>query len=138
MDDYSVDGPNWVQKTYTVTAPATAAKIRYQIRGYHQDGTGGGYIYYDNLSFVDNTVAGVKDTTIEGLEMFPNPTENVLNITSANNAEKSVAIYDMLGKQVINTTVSNGTVDVSNLSAGIYVVTITEEGKTATKKLIKK
>ncbi|PZR11665.1 MAG: hypothetical protein DI539_20525 [Flavobacterium psychrophilum] len=138
LNDYSVDGPNWVQKTYTVTAPANASKIRYQIRAYHQDGTGGGYIYYDNLSFVDNSVAGTNDNTIEGLQMFPNPTENILTITSANNAEKSVIVYDMLGKQVINTTVANGTIDVSNLNAGIYIVNITEEGKTATKKLIKK
>lgn len=139
LDDYSVDGAAWVQKTYTVTAPAGASKIRYQLRSYHQDGTGGGYIYYDNLSFKDNTVAGVKDNTIEGLQIFPNPlSDNMLNITSATNAEMNVAIYDMLGKQVINSKVNNGNVDVANLSAGIYVVTITEEGKTATKKLIKK
>jgi hypothetical protein len=139
LDDYSVDGSAWVHKTYTVTAPEGAAKIRYQIRAYHQDNVGGGFIYYDNLSFVDNSVAGTNDNTIEGLQMFPNPlSDNMLNIASSTNAEMNVAIYDMLGKQVINSKVSNGTVDVANLSAGIYVVTITEEGKTATRKLIKK
>lgn len=136
--EYSEDGSSWVHKTVTVTAPAGAAKIRYQVRAYHQDGIGGGYIYYDNLSFVDNTTAGVNENTIEGLQMFPNPTSDILNITSANDAEKNVVIFDMLGKQVVNTKVSNGTIDVSNLSAGIYMVNITEEGKTATKKLIKK
>lgn len=139
LDDYSTDSSTWVNKTVTVTAPAGAAKLRYQVRGYHQDGLGGGFIYYDNLSLVDNTIAGVNDNTIEGLQMFPNPvSENILNIISSNTAEKTVAIYDMLGKQVINTTVNNGTVDVANLSAGLYIVNITEEGKTATKKLIKK
>ena len=139
LSDYSVDGANWVNQTVTVTAPEGAAKIRYQIRAYHQDGASGGFIYYDNLSFVDNTTAGVNDNNIEGLLMFPNPvSDNVLNITSSANTEKTVAIYDMLGKQVLATTVNNGTVDVSNLTAGIYVVNITEEGKTATKKLIKK
>jgi hypothetical protein len=139
LNDYSVDGAAWVHKTVTVTAPAGAAKIRYQIRAYHQDGLGGGFIYYDNLSFTDNTTASVNDNTIEGLQMFPNPvSDNILNITSSNNADKTVAIYDMLGKQVLNTTVNNGTVDVANLSAGLYIVNITEEGKTAVKKLIKK
>lgn len=139
LDDYSVDGAAWVHKTVTVTAPAGAAKIRYQIRAYHQDGLGGGFIYYDNLSFTDNSTGGVNDNAIEGLQIFPNPVSgNILNITSSNNADKAVAIYDMLGKQVLSTTVNNGTVDVANLSAGLYIVNITEEGKTAVKKLIKK
>jgi hypothetical protein len=42
----------------------------------------------------------------------------------------------MLGKEVVNTNVVNNTVNVSNLTSGIYIVKITEEGKTSTKKLI--
>lgn len=136
---YSTESAEWVNKTTTVTAPAGAVKLRYQIRAYSQGSASGGYIYYDDLSFVNNGVAGIGENTIEGLQMFPNPvSENILNITSSNNAEKTVAIYDMLGKQVLSATVSNGTVNVENLTAGLYIVKITEEGKTATKKLIKK
>src|SRR5690606_16939607 len=51
---YSTDNANWVQKNKTVTAPSGAVKIRYQIRTYHQDGIGGGFIYYDDLVFADN------------------------------------------------------------------------------------
>lgn len=42
----------------------------------------------------------------------------------------------MLGKEVVNAKVTNNTVNVSNLTSGIYIVKITEEGKTSTKKLI--
>ena len=49
-----------------------------------------------------------------------------------------VVIYDMVGKQVVNTKIVNGSVDTANLTAGLYIVKVTEEGKTATKKLIKK
>lgn len=135
--DYSADGSAWVNKTLTVTAPAGAAKLRYQIRAYHQDGTGGGYIYYDNLSLVDNSVMSVKSTEISGLKMYPNPlTGNVLNITSDSNLNKDVTVFDVLGKQVLAAKVVNGTVNVSGLTSGIYIVKITEEGKTATKKLV--
>lgn len=135
--DYSTDSPNWVQKVKTVTAPAGAVKLRYQIRAYHQDGTSGGYIYYDNLGLAEGTTAGVEEVKTAELTMFPNPlTGNVLNIVSSNNGDKTVAIYDVVGKEVLNAKVINGTVNVSNLNAGIYIVKISEEGKTATRKLV--
>ena len=74
---------------------------------------------------------------IAGLDIFPNPvTGNILNIQTAANATKTVNVYDVLGKQVINVTTDNSTINVGNLNAGIYIVKVTEEGKTATRKLI--
>ncbi len=76
---------------------------------------------------------------VSGLKMFPNPLSgNILNITSDANASKTVAIYDVLGKQVLNTVVTNETVNVSGLTSGVYIVKVTEEGKTATRKLVVK
>lgn len=90
-------------------------------------------------TFNIDTAAASKFDNIAGLKMFPNPlTGNVLNITSDANGVKTVAIYDVLGKQVVNTVTANGTVNVSGLNAGIYIVKITEEGKTATRKLVVK
>ncbi|NJM78632.1 MAG: T9SS type A sorting domain-containing protein [Flavobacterium sp.] len=74
---------------------------------------------------------------IEGLKMYPNPlTENTLNISSAANADMSVQIFDILGKEVLNTKVVNNTVNASRLNAGVYIVKITEEANTATRKLV--
>lgn len=139
LEVYSTDGPNWVNKIVTITAPAGAEFFRYQVRAYHQNGVGGGFIYYDDLSFVANTPAGVDEHAIAGLKMFPNPTsENILNITSDVNGTKAITIYDVVGKQVLNTTVTDGIVNISDLNAGIYIVKITEEGKTSTRKLVRK
>ena len=78
-----------------------------------------------------------KFDTISGLSIYPNPvTGKTFNVTSANNGDMSVVIYDVIGKQVLNTKVINNTVNVANLNAGIYIVKITEEGKTATRKLV--
>ena len=68
--------------------------------------------------------------------MYPNPTKNNLFIETALNSDINVSIVNMLGKEVVNTNVVNNTVNVSNLTSGIYIVKITEEGKTSTKKLI--
>lgn len=80
---------------------------------------------------------GVSQNDINGLQVFPNPVTNGnLFITTALNETKSVAIYDVLGKKVINTTVNDQPVNVSALNSGVYIVKVTEAGKTATRKLV--
>jgi hypothetical protein len=79
----------------------------------------------------------VKQNSIAGLSMYPNPVTNGnLYITSNSSQAKSIAIFDVLGKQVLNTKTTNNSVNVANLKGGIYVVKITEDGKTDTRKLI--
>ena len=79
----------------------------------------------------------VRQNDIAGLSLFPNPVTNgTLNINSDANAERTVTIFDILGKQVIKTTTFNSSINVSALNAGIYMVKIIEEGKTATRKLV--
>lgn len=74
---------------------------------------------------------------INGLTMYPNPVSgNTLYLTSTANAAMSVQIFDLLGKEVLKATVVNNTVNVAKLTTGVYVVKITEEGKTATRKLV--
>ena len=80
---------------------------------------------------------GVKQSEIAGLNMYPNPVSNgTLYITSNSSEVKSVSVFDLLGKQVLNTKTSDNVVNVSSLTIGSYIVKITEEGKTDTKKLI--
>ncbi|WP_343623198.1 lamin tail domain-containing protein [Flavobacterium lindanitolerans] len=90
-----------------------------------------------NSATAANTCSlGVKDNEIAGLKVYPNPVTNgKLFITTDSNIEKTVAIYDVLGKQVVNTKATDF-VSVSNLKGGVYIVKITEEGKTATRKLV--
>jgi hypothetical protein len=74
---------------------------------------------------------------INGLTMYPNPLSgNTLYLTSTANAAMSVQIFDLLGKEVLKATVVNNTVNVAKLTTGVYVVKISEEGKTATRKLV--
>lgn len=87
-------------------------------------------------SLADLTLAS-QSFEITGLKVYPNPVVNgTLFIETAANAERTVTVYDLLGKQVLNTTTSENTINVSNLNAGVYVVKITEEGKTASTKLV--
>lgn len=96
------------------------------------------FITIDELRIATSLDAlSVRSNDIAGFTMYPNPLSgNVLNLTSASNASKTVEIYDVLGKQVINKSTDNNMITVDGLTAGIYMVKITEEGKTATRKLV--
>ena len=124
---------NFAVRVVTIFDPATGAYAPIGATSTYQ----GGNFRIDNVTFTGTGVAGVKQNEIAGLKVYPNPlTGNVLNVTSNSNAVKTVAIFDVLGKQVINTTTANGEVNASALNAGVYIVKITEAGKTATKKLV--
>jgi Secretion system C-terminal sorting domain len=79
----------------------------------------------------------VSENAIAGLQVYPNPTnKGYFFVETALNAEKNVVVYDLLGKQVVNTTTSGSEINVANLNSGLYIVKITENGATATKKLV--
>lgn len=89
-----------------------------------------------NLTDLNAPLSTNQFNEIAGLKMYPNPVNNgKLYLSSDSIAEKTVAIYDIVGKQIINEVV-NEFVNVSSLNAGVYVVKITEDGKTATRKLV--
>lgn len=93
---------------------------------------------FDELNIATDitSLLTVKQNNITGLEVYPNPVTNgMLYINTAANLEKNVVIYDVLGKQVLSTTTSNA-VNVASLKSGVYVLSITEAGKTATSKLV--
>ncbi len=122
--------------TITLTAPATATMFRLDFRVY-QEATGqdSGVIHYDNVVF-GLSALGVNKNDIAGLSVYPNPVTNgTLFINSTSGVNKSIVIYDILGKQVLKTVTANA-VNVSNLNGGVYVLKITEDGKTATRKLV--
>ena len=87
----------------------------------------------------DLTLSTNSFNAIDGLKMYPNPVSgSSLFFTSTNNVEMNVQIFDILGKEVKNTQVMNNQVNIAGLNAGVYIVKITEAGKTATRKLIVK
>lgn len=85
--------------------------------------------YERNLSIVDNFS--------NGFNLYPNPTSiGVVTIQTKTNQPLQVSVFDVLGKQVISKTVLDNTLNVSNLKSGIYLVQVTQEGSTSTKKLV--
>ena len=129
--------------TGTTAAPTSIASICFRQAGNTTIGTGN--VEFDDVRAADNWAyvttsvlsLSVKQNTIAGLSVYPNPViDGNLFITSNSSEAKTVSVYDILGKQVLNAKTINNAVNVSNLKGGAYIVRITEDGKTDTRKFI--
>lgn len=92
--------------------------------------------YASDIDF--NTLSVNKVTTNTAtFSLYPNPSNTgfVIIKTSKNDAI-NVSVFNVLGKQVISTTLNNTPLDVSSLNAGVYIVNINQNGNTTTKKLV--
>jgi len=128
------NGGAWTKYEATVTAPTEAAKFYFELRTYKNAIT-----YWDDISFVKNSSASLKNNAIIGFATYPNPvSDGILNISSASGSVKNLTIFNLLGKQVLSSSFSgvNKNIDVSSINTGMYILKVTEEGKIATKKLI--
>ncbi len=95
-----------------------------------------------NISTTDtatlDTSLGVNDVNFGSFNYFPNPVEGTLSLRAQNNMQ-NVAVYNMLGQEVINispNTMSND-LDMSALSRGTYFVRISINGAVENFKVIK-
>uniref|UniRef100_UPI00404AB95C T9SS type A sorting domain-containing protein n=1 Tax=Flavobacterium sp. TaxID=239 RepID=UPI00404AB95C len=79
----------------------------------------------------------VQEISIEGLTIYPNPVSTgKIYISSKSSLDKKIEIFDVLGKKVLETTITTKEVNVANLSPGIYIIKIKEKEASATRKLI--
>lgn len=92
------------------------------------------------LSFDDPIVDGVENVRNSGIEVFPNPIQDVLNIKNAASII-NINVVDITGKVLVN--VQNDGLDLvnintSNLVNGLYIVELeTINGNVYTDKLVK-
>jgi hypothetical protein len=83
--------------------------------------------------------ASLKNYAIEGFATYPNPiTNKEFTISSSSASVKEIAIFNVIGKKVLATRFSGteAIINVSAISEGIYILKVTEAGKTASKKLV--
>jgi hypothetical protein len=97
-----------------------------------------GVVYIDNIYFYKDTPASIENNDLLGFSMFPNPVSNKLKI-SAQEAISSVNVFDVSGRKVKSFTINNTntTLDISDLSEGVYLIKYKSAGKAGAAKFIK-
>ena len=76
---------------------------------------------------------------IDGFKLYPNPvTDGKVYISTDENAKKQISIYDVLGTQVLETSITGDELFITELDAGVYVLRVFQNNNVATRKLIVK
>lgn len=105
------------------------------------------YIYFDyqvpvitniaSVVIVNSTNAIDKLTNSKGIDMYPNPSNSIVNINTKNSVLKNrLLIYNMMGDIVASQNLQEGKcqIDLHHLAKGIYIVRI--EGTELSSKLV--
>ncbi|MEY8848807.1 T9SS type A sorting domain-containing protein [Psychroserpens sp. XS_ASV72] len=94
----------------------------------------------DNITAVD--VLGVSQfETSKEFSISPNPATSKLNVYLPSNTENAViSVFDVLGKRVYKREIdalTSSSIDVSNWNSGVYLVRISTDHNTQTKRFVK-
>jgi hypothetical protein len=90
----------------------------------------------DDLSIFSGSMS-IQDPEILDMNIYPNPVNgNFVTIQTPVNGVKYVELFDITGKRLINTSLITDSLEVSSLSAGLYLIKVTVESQTKTSKLI--
>lgn len=139
------DGSILYDYDFTSTWPdysAAWAQWNFPIDGSSMDGvhtvtaTFGGNTY--QTVFGVNTSLGVENIGVSEFSIYPNPTSDVLNIEGVEQIDK-VVVNDLLGRVVLKVSplAKSTQIDFNGLNAGVYFVSISFEGKTTVRKILK-
>lgn len=77
---------------------------------------------------LSNSVAVNENEALEGVTMFPNPTNGIVNVRTSNSGTHNVEVTNVLGAVVGQTSFAGSTtLDLSELSKGVYMVRVFNE-----------
>ncbi len=98
-------------------------------------------IYVDDImlenGFTVDILDAISDELISGVNIYPNPAQNYLNLDLPEGSEYRIVAIDGRQMSDFKSANSNNKLNVSNLENGIYFVQVKMNGESFTKKFVK-
>lgn len=95
-------------------------------------------VIFNDLS-LKCTSLSTAEFSIETVKLHPNPVRDILTVDILANVDTNIEIYDILGKRVFNNTINKtSNLNLQGLKSGIYIIKITQNNATISRKLIKR
>ena len=89
------------------------------------------------------TLLANDNFTFENLSVYPNPNDGTFNVqfNSTTNEKIAIGVYDIRGREIFNKSYQNNglfneTLQLKDIQSGIYLVTILDDDRKITKKII--
>lgn len=100
--------------------------------------TSGNRVKFDDLSYTCYTALGIEEFNSVNVKLHPNPFKNNLTVVLNSDIETNVEIFDILGKRVFQNAFNRTSIlNLQALKTGIYILRISQNNKTISKKLVK-
>jgi hypothetical protein len=103
--------------------------------------TSGDVVKLSTLAITEDLTTGIAQNNFSAIKFYPNPATDYLYSDIENNNGATLSIYSLSGEKVNNIAYENHEkikADVSLLADGVYIAELKIDGKTITKKFIKK
>lgn len=93
----------------------------------------------DITCITEGETLSLQDTLVEDLILYPNPTKGIINLNTTYDLEEAIySVFDIGGRRILNSKFNSNQIDVSELSAGTYILRIMNNNQIKTQKFIKK
>jgi len=86
----------------------------------------------------DCSTLAISSFDNNNIKIFPNPTSNIININTDNIEIKKILIYSVNGRLIKESKILSGSINLNNLSSGMYHLKLISDEGVIIKKLIKK
>lgn len=99
----------------------------------------GDFTYPPSNNCAPLLISTTQVNDIPGLELFPNPVEDILNINIKDFAIKEVAVFDINGKEILRKTNDTNHIQINttDLQKGTYLIQIQTKDEMTTRKFVK-
>jgi len=126
-----------IEDVWTTGTLALPDNIMMQLVVELRSNSGSEAVFIDNIIIEGESTLAVNDEVNNPFSIYPNPTnQKFISIDSSLDGDKTIVLFDILGKEVLNTTISNNKLNISSFLSGVYFIKINQGDKSSTQKLI--
>lgn len=131
--EYSMSNVSGNIFTKTLTGFITGSTINYAVKFAYAGGMS--VTKYFSYTVGNNCALNTIEDDLISFDIYPNPSTSFINIISDEKID-AVAIYNIMEGLVFKTANNIDKIDVSDLSKGLYFVTVISDNKRSTKKIV--
>ncbi len=83
-------------------------------------------------------ILSIGEDLVQQFVVYPNPAQDFVWVQNATNAPMEIQLFDITGRKVIGLNFQNteNAIDVSQLNSGIYILNISSEGNSTSRKIV--
>lgn len=87
--------------------------------------------------FISTSPSGINEASVSSIAIYPNPAKDQINVRLGENGVAVATLYNLIGQAVKTTTLTEqtSTIAVDDLTAGIYMLRVSQNGKVQTQKI---